>query len=207
MRGDHLPLVAGIETMNDDFKEILTHLHRGGGYGYWWTMPGKTTTWWPADAPATIPDMTKDVYFGIHPTAERKSQNERAQVTDITAVNCLFAEFDAKDFGDSTTQDLEISKEKTLRHIEHLHQKPCVIIDSGGGYHCYWLLKEPFIISDDFSRHRAKTAQANWVQYVGGDSAAKDLARVLRVPGTRNYKPTYPIPPMVQIVKYDRGEQ
>ena len=62
--------------------------------------------------------------------------------------------------------------------------------DSGGGYQAVWLLAETVTV-DDANRDRLKHLQRGWVHTLGGDGAASDLARVLRVPGTRNYKPKY----------------
>jgi len=51
---------------------------------------------------------------------------------------------------------------------------------------------------------RARQLQAGWVALVGGDNGAKDLTRVLRVPGTTNYKPDYaPDFPRVHFVRAD----
>jgi hypothetical protein len=75
-----------------------------------------------------------------------------------------------------------------LAHIRSLALQPSVIVASGGGYHLYWLLDEPFVLDTDETRQRAVDVQARWVTFVRGDKAAKDIARVLRVPGTRNYK-------------------
>jgi hypothetical protein len=42
--------------------------------------------------------------------------------------------------------------------------------------------------------------QSRWVSWVGGDKGAKDIARVLRLPGSRNHKPKYaPDYPTVKI--------
>jgi hypothetical protein len=62
------------------------------------------------------------------------------------------------------------------------------MIDSCGGYHCYWLLDKPFIIDSAEARDHIAGIQARWVDTVGGDASAKDLYRVLRVPGTVNHK-------------------
>jgi hypothetical protein len=69
-----------------------------------------------------------------------------------------------------------------------------VVIDSGGGYHCYWLLSTPFSIRGKASLDYINDIQGRWVGYVGGDKASKDLARVLRVPGSINWKPEYDAP-------------
>jgi hypothetical protein len=76
-------------------------------------------------------------------------------------------------------------------------------VDSGGGYQPYHLLAEPVIVTDENRQHVADV-QAAWVRLVGGDPSAKDLARVLRVPGTYNRKSIYgPDFPLVSIVEAD----
>ncbi len=90
---------------------------------------------------------------------------------------------------------------RALTHIDGLAAAPSVIVASGGGYHCYWLLREPFVLASDEDRERARRLQAAWVACVGGDGGAKDLARVLRVPGTCNLK--YDPPLLVAFVRAD----
>ncbi|HSH80026.1 MAG TPA: AAA family ATPase [Herpetosiphonaceae bacterium] len=182
--------------------QLLSHLHRGGSWAYWWTAPGKRATWWQPHEPVPVPSGRNNVYFGVHPTTAIPSTNARgeqkppaevrSQIAYIAAVNCLFGEFDAKHFDD---------KAATLAHIETLDPPPSTIVDSGGGYHCYWLLEQPFVCGDDADRQRAKRAQAGWVQHVGSDDDAKDLARVLRMPGTHNYK--YDDAPEVHVIRAD----
>jgi len=171
---------------SDPWPAILTHLWRGGQWGYYWTLPDKVTQWRPADNPGAIP-TGKHVYYGVNPANERGMADERARIGTIAAVNCVFAEFDAKDYGGD--------KAATLAHVDGLAVSPSVVIDSGGGYHCYWFLRSPFIFAEQADRDRARQLQAAWVAYVGGDGGAKDLARVLRVPGTVNskYNPPRPV--------------
>jgi P4 family phage/plasmid primase-like protien len=198
--------VKAILDEQDTFVAFLKHLHRAGKFGYWWVNPGKRSDWWIVGNPSTIPSEKLNVYFGVHPTTVIPPKNSkgdpvgpegaRSQIAYIAAINCLFAEFDAKDFGNS--------KPAALACIKNLAKQPSVTIDSGGGYHCYWLLRESFILSTDADRERADKAQKGWVALVGGDDGSKDLARILRVPGTRNYKSDYaPHFPMVHIVQSD----
>lgn len=84
--------------------------------------------------------------------------------------------------------------------IKNLRVAPSYTIYSGGGYHCYWLLEEPFMITDDATRLRAEAMQYDWVAYVGGDPSCKDLKRVLRMPGTFNRKKKYGAPIQVCFV-------
>lgn len=168
---------------------FIEHLMRGGAYGHYWTKQSKQTLWWPSGSPPPIPASEEDIYFGVHPSKVKKGLSERVLSQDIAAINCLYADIDSKDFDDS--------KVKAAAHVKSLAKKPSVIIDSGGGYHCYWLLREPFLLNTDFKLEVAQSLQQCWVSYVGGDKAVHDLARILRLPGTLNYK--YDPPRQVQI--------
>ncbi|HSH81928.1 MAG TPA: DNA-primase RepB domain-containing protein [Herpetosiphonaceae bacterium] len=194
--------------LEDQTLRFLAHLHRAGQHAYWWTVAGhkKTSIWWQPGRPAPMPNSQHNLYFGVHPCAVIPVTNARgepapaaavrSQAATIAAINCLFAEFDAKHFAGG--------KAEALAHIEQLAPAPSVIVDSGGGYHCYWLLDEPFILATDADRARAARAQKDLVKFVRSDEGAKDLARVLRVPGTRNFKPEYgPDFPLVRFVRAD----
>jgi hypothetical protein len=167
---------------------FFAHLHRGGNYGYYWQLAGKKSTWWNGTG-APEPPTDTDLYFGVHPSLAiptNDSKNNpiapeaaRSRILFIAAINCLFADFDAKDF--------VAGKQGALAHIKQLQSKPSVLIDSGGGYHAYWLLDEPSVITDA-NRETIRDVQARWVAFVGSDGGAKDLARILRVPGTHNGK-------------------
>jgi DNA-binding transcriptional ArsR family regulator len=76
-----------------------------------------------------------------------------------------------------------------------------VIIDSGGGYHCYWLLADSLILNDESVRQDAQRLQEDWMRFTKADPGAKDLARILRVPGSRNSK--YRDEPVVKIAYCD----
>lgn len=163
--------------------QLIQYLNRGGQYGYYWckSPAGPShTEWFNASQPTDIPTQPLHTYFGVNPSKIRKSHTQRAEINDIAAVNALFADFDAKDFNGS--------KESALDHINHLHCPPTVLVDSGGGYQGYWLLRNPQMIETAEQLAQLRDLQARWVAYVGSDPGAKDLARVLRVPGTKNYK-------------------
>lgn len=189
--------------LDERTQQLLKHLWRGGKWGYFWTLDRatsrKTTHWLPIDKANAAPNGAKlDTYFGVNPTLEAKKSHERALLTDVCAVNCLFSEFDGKDFA---------SKDDALRYVESIQPEPSVIIDSGGGYHLYWLLRDTFEIRNDQERQYIRDVLARWVDFVRGD-VVKDLARVLRVPGTYNYKPDYgPKAPLVEFVAFDAERQ
>lgn len=189
--------------LDDRTQQLLNHLWRGGRWGYFWTLDRATsrkyTHWLPIEKATQAPNGAKlDTYFGVNPTLSAKKAHERALLGDVCAVNCLFAEFDGKDYA---------SKDDALRYVESIQPTPSIIIDSGGGYHLYWLLRDTFEIRNDQERQYIRDILARWVEFVQGD-VVKDLARVLRVPGTYNYKPDYgPKAPLVTYVAFDLERQ
>jgi len=196
------PCLSRFDTMiASRLMQTITHqflntLHQGGSYGYWWTLEGHQSFWWEAGKPTPRPNGKRNVYFGVHPSAaipttdrhgkSVPSRHVRSQIDSIASCTCLFAEYDAKDFGGQ--------KLAALDHIQGLEPRPSVVVDSGGGYHCYWLLGRSIPLDTPEQREGMRKYQAAWVVLMGGDTAAKDLARVLRVPGTINYKYDPPRP-------------
>jgi P4 family phage/plasmid primase-like protien len=64
---------------------------------------------------------------------------------------------------------------------------PALVVDTGGGLHGYWRLRE---WTTDLARVRgANAAIADRLRAVGGDPAVKNVGRVLRLAGTYNRKP------------------
>lgn len=196
----------------EDTIEFLEHLHRGGAYANYWMLDEakfytdrngqeqkcKRTEWFEVgQAPRIIrATTTEHVYFSIFPTTVRRERYQRNTNAIVAAINCLFAEFDAKAY-EGGLVECEF-------HVAHLEPQPSVIISSGGGYHCYWLLSQPFELNAD-NRKGVIDLLYRWVEWVGGDEV-KDLARVLRVPGTRNIKAKYaPSFPVVAFIKRDMG--
>lgn len=229
-------------------RQLLNLLHQGGSKACYWEDPGRRSTWFDAGDCPDPPETKRNLFFGVHPTRaipETNSKGEkksprfvRSQNQYIEAVNCLFGEWDAKDFiddlspleitnraaliragepglsEDEATEHaekelrkakcqhyLERYKQKALDHVLALDILPSVVVDSGGGYQGYWFLRDTFSIVTEGDRIRIDTLQKAWVAKVGSDPAANDLVRVLRVPGSTNYKPHYgPDFPKVKIV-------
>ena len=165
-----------------------------------------------------------------------KANKQRSSVAIVAAVNCFFSEFDGKDyvrpdeyaphlpasFTDLSAHDQreaiedaqeaafplapEQYKARAWQHIAQMPLAPSAIVDSGGGYHVYHLLAEPVMV-DEGNRKRIADVQAAWVHLEGSDPSSKDLARMLRVPGTHNRKPYFaPDYPLCSVVtaEFDR---
>lgn len=206
----------------DATTKLFGFLHRGGAFAHWWTPDSgkfftnkktgaqeqaKFSLWFPVDRPLPVPAAwrEKNIYFCVHPQSSipqrlradgsvTDQKYVKAWLSHVAAINCLFGEFDVKDYG---------SKEKISAHLHTLSLYPSVIVDSGGGFHCYWLLANTVTVTDD-NRNHIKRLQYAWVKLMGSDDDAKDLARVLRVPGTLNRKEKYaPNYPTVTIIEAD----
>lgn len=190
--------------VDNRFYQLAAHLWQGGQFAYYWVPDGdsgKLTFWFDVSSPREVSNLwtTVNVYFGIHPSGASKTMQQRALIEDIAAVNCLFAEFDLAP-GQQPGHLLD--------SILTLDIVPSVIVFSGGGYHCYWLLAQTYHIDSPEARQRIIDIQYAWDEYVTGDNHVKDLARVLRIPGTYNRKPEFaPNYPQAQIIKFDMAAQ
>lgn len=205
-----------LSSIDDRFKKLLFHLGRGGAYQYWCSF-GKGdpaissrrnwTRFWPVGEPPPL-DLSRDeerinVYFNVHPLKHRPARG-RGKIEAVAAINCLFAEFDCTADGKqaSTSEMMAL-----FRRINQINPKPTFVVKSGGGYHCYWLIDEPYLLDRDEAVLQAQAWQRAWVRFVGGETDAADLARVLRVPGTQNVKAKRdngnPRPVIVQQTRWD----
>ncbi len=95
-------------------------------------------------------------------------------------------------------------------HVDQLTPAPSVIVFSGGGYQCYWLLAETLIIRtrpDEPNAHiesYAADLQKRFVQLdPKADQGVHDLRRILRTPGTYNHKKKY-APDYPQVTFYQK---
>ncbi len=76
--------------------------------------------------------------------------------------------------------------------LDTLHSfdpKPSIILDSGGGWHVYWLLDEPYPLPDDAAREHIANILQGLFDAVGGDvEYTKSVASLMRLPNTVNAK-------------------
>ena len=121
------------------------------------------------------------------------SNQKRSKKPDITALTALWLEVD------------DTSAEAVQRLLD-MANCPNIILASGGGYHAYWLLKEPHYIGSLEDRQEVeRTLQGMIVAYGdGADPNCKDITRILRTPGFYNIKAKYgPDKPLAQVMWFD----
>ena len=138
----------------------------------------------------------RDVYFGLCTVPPGlPSANTRTKETDATRVVATWLDVDFGQDGHKGNVCFADAS-AALDWIQGLPTPPSIIVHSGGGYHCYWPLIDPLQITDDATRSAAKELTSRWNYYlidlaksIGVDvDHTGDLARVLRVPGTKNRK-------------------
>jgi hypothetical protein len=128
--------------------------------------------------------LNYDVYVGVAP--RRGSDGTRAGVGRVGAV---WADLDAKD---------EHTVDSHLRRLEDLTYHPSILVLTGGGCHAYWLLTKP---ADGLAQlERAEGLMRRLGRGLGGDPVW-DRARILRAPGTFNYK--YGAPRPVELERFE----
>lgn len=80
-------------------------------------------------------------------------------------------------------------KEQAVAALKGCRLPPSAIVDSGRGTHAYWFLNRPVDVSAATSNdHEAVATLKHLARLFDGDKAVADLARVMRLPGTRNSK-------------------
>ena len=162
----------------------------------------------------SLAKQKKDVYFGVTPSKTPYSGSSgRGKADDSTALTALWADVDLASgvHSGKSNNPPDIATVKTLLKG---HKLPSIAVKSGGGLHFYWLLDEPFPITDDESRKKAAELAEGWQQSIRSVFAAQgytldataDLARLLRVPGTFNYKNSSEPRPVVIINDFNDQE-
>ncbi|MCK5684390.1 hypothetical protein KAJ27_09720, partial [bacterium] len=76
---------------------------------------------------------------------------------------------------------------EAIQSIINFPLKPTYINVSGGGFHCYWVLKDPLKVVD-IGVKELESINRYFLKVLKADKGTQDLSRVLRIPGTYNYK-------------------
>jgi hypothetical protein len=94
---------------------------------------------------------------------------QRGGLSDVVALPALFV-------------DVDDASEAMRQRLRGFSPAPSILVQSGGGYHAYWLLDDP---TADLST--ASCLLDGLATHLGGDRLSP--ATSLRLPGTRNTKP------------------
>ena len=221
-----MPRITPLQFLQTLYPELERSSPDRSGRLVLWTKSrrsGKKHTDWPhslvqAARLARSYRRSRDVYFGVAlqdrdralAIARRRRPRigkaaVRGSEASATALPALWADLDVAGPGHSS-QRLPPDRAAALGLLVAVPVPPSIIVDSGGGLHVYWLLREPLTLASGADRRGAKdlvrrlqaalgrrAADHGW----GVDNTA-NLAQLLRVPGTLNYKLGKPRPVTVE---------
>lgn len=129
---------------------------------------------------------SKNIYV-----SQAKFMNHRSRAVDnVASLSLSFLDIDGK----FATEQKDLTPEEWSNLIiKHCREKeiptPSIIVFSGNGLHVKWLYRKA--ITREKLNRWTMLQRKLWLIFkdLGADAQAKDAARVLRVPGTKNCKP------------------
>lgn len=167
-----------------------------------WTLPDKKSEHVPlrdiatiAERAKTLDDTGRDVYFGVALRYPNLTQSQRGTKNDLVAATALWLDIDLQSPGAHAATNLPANVDEAQAIFDAIGE-PTLLVHSGHGLHAYYVLSEPMPLLD--AAHVATFERALGGLYDAADRVAKakgwqldhvaEATRVLRVPGTHNYK-------------------
>lgn len=143
----------------------------------------------------------EDVYFGLSLAPKHLTARQRCKAKDALGIVCMWADIDFGKDGHKK-KNLPPTEDSALAYIDAMPAKPTFVVHSGGGFHAYWCLDEPWVFTHEDEWKEAEELSHRWQEHMrsmleeDGFSldSTWDLARILRVPGTLNFKGDEPLP-------------
>src|SRR5258708_2744278 len=117
------------------------------------------------------------LYFAPCPRTKQKGNAESAAM-----LPALWVDLDCDNH--------PVRREVALAKLHEFNPLPSIIVDSGGGWHAYWLTSEPFLLTDQDSREYAARLLRGLFCALGADPEyVKSVASIMRLPDSVNTKP------------------
>ena len=180
-----------------EFLTLLWQYKPEEHYVLVWTLQDKQSHWFQDVAKAAeFVERTsgRDVYVGLGSSKEDLGPSRRCKSEEVAGMGGLGADFDFKSEAHGT-KPLPTNVEEALSIIPPT-LPPTIVVFTGNGIHAWWMLKEPFVFDSDDERKDAARLLARFHAMLAARAAARgwvydklsDLARILRIPGTKNMK-------------------
>lgn len=138
-----------------------------------------------------------DVYFGVG-TLATKPRYGRGKLDHIGGIGAVHIDIDVAHADKRVHKkgNLPPTLDAAIEFATGVQITPSIIVSSGYGIHAYWLLKEFWTFNNADDRATAGKLIETWQRMFKWRAshnswdvdATQDLTRVLRVPGTLNYK-------------------
>lgn len=124
---------------------------------------------------------------------------------NLTHINAVFADWDFKP--KERTGDMKPDFKQFMLDLSDL-PSPSFVVESGNGWHVYWLLENPIVVTEE--NRTTLTEQVEGIhrfihEHYGSDAGAMDVLRLMRLPGHQHKKmPEHPFMVSVVIENDDR---
>lgn len=188
-------------------------------FGYLWAKQGdnKVTTSFDVSTPNNrlsmavkaieLSDKGFDVYYGINLTDTPLASGERAKHDTVSLQTATVTDIDIEG-GTHISNDKKKYPPDFDTAKSFLPFTPSILINSGYGLHALCIYSTPLTITND-NREEAKARNEKFIgvirnlagEYSKAVDSVGDLPRVLRVPGTYNYKCGSDNAPLCHIVE------
>lgn len=138
-------------------------------------------------------NQDKNQYFGV---STRKQNNTDFKKDSCKSLNCLWLDIDFKMEGNSSPNDV-------LKRIENFQIKPNIIVETGNGFHIYWLLLNPIELNQN-SISFVESLLKGMCLELNGDFGPTQIATLMRLPESKNWKDSNQ-PKPCKIFKFNKG--
>jgi hypothetical protein len=178
-----------------------------------WTLPEKRSHWFQnIEGAIKFAESLRerDLYVGVGLSGQDHGATRRCPSNEVAGIVGLWADLDLKSNAHPKGA-LPATVEDALKILPK-ELPPTFLILTGNGVHAWWLFKEPLIFETEQERADAAGLAKRWQTLLGLNAAShgwafdrlSDLARVLRVPGTRNCKDSANPKPVEIYLQTDR---
>ena len=164
-----------------------------------WTNPGKKSHWLrPGEADRKW--EKRNVYTAVALPPENKDMRDdrRVEADEAAAIAGLWVDVDNEDEHAHRKANLP-SFVEARDFVQGVDPPPTITVRSGHGYQLWWLFKGgPWVFKSDTEREEAERLCEHWQSELRRRlgkalDSTWDLARVMRLPGTTNFKGETPV--------------
>lgn len=127
-------------------------------------------------------------FFAVALRTPQAAIDRKGSAPYCQTLTALFVDADFKYLGEVETR----------KRIAEFSTSPSIVVNSGGGLHPYELLRQPLDLRADYNRARTLLQRLAWSMSGIVDVSVSEPARVLRIPGSVNFKYTPPRPVVLE---------
>lgn len=198
------------------YKSLQLGNFKRNKYGYLWIKKGgeKLTLTFDMTLPAQIlaiaitavqkSEEGYDVFYSVCLTDLPMPEHIRAKKNDVSLQTSIWVDIDiigGVHVGESYPTTIETA-------MSFLPFKPSIIVNSGYGLHAYYLFSKALLISD-YNRDAAEARNKKLISIIRHNAgiyekavdSVQDLSRIMRMPGTFNYKSNSTTPPLCRVIE------